>query len=667
MATNRNHEPVVLEEFNGLFKRGDPDSCPIEYFSDCNNLKAIESGFETRDGIEGFLPLGQPIRMYNYKMVNGETLIVLDNKGDFYHALLDDDQTIYGPILHVEDAEGKPATDFDIYVSNGNCYISPFTTFEDRNGIRYQGGIEGEFVYVYKGDGTDARKAAGKSPFQSGNSGMVCWTSLSGAGVVEPGIHLIGITQIDNEGTGEESGALGPEQIGVVKVEKEDTYVINVTNIPQADEDIATRNIWMTPAIDPAEWDPRGDERHTYRFFRVGRLSDSAVNNFTINITDEHLQEEPEFTGGGALDTIHTESMYLENSENDGYADLGLHVVGVVYETDTGFMTAPGPEFFAVQTYVSETKSIIVHNIPVPPVGAHVIRKHLVSTKTIIDYNGNNKRDGFPYQLFFIPEATMPPDQTEININYYDADLIDDASHLIDNFDEIPCGTSINDFNGRMVLTAPAGSPNRAYVSAVGEPESIDQVDGIIDTPVDGHPLTTSQQFRGILYLFKKTRTYSVADNQDVPSTWGPPEVLDAGIGSPVHGIAQVLDSDGVNIDFLLVCDLSGVLIFNGVYSRPELTYAIQDYWLAIDKNYFDDIQCLNDTINQVIYISMPDKKILYADYSGGLDPKNITWWPWMFDVEVSTICLIRNDNLLIGSGQVAPTSYLAKFYDEPN
>ena len=41
----------------------------------------------------------------------------------------------------------------------------------------------------------------------------------------------------------------------------------------------------------------------------------------------------------------------------------------------------------------------------------------------------------------------------------------------------------------------------------------------------------------------------------DEPATWTE-ETLDQGVGAPVHGIATVLDSGGVNIDFLLDCRL---------------------------------------------------------------------------------------------------------------
>ena len=100
-------------------------------------------------------------------------------------------------------------------------------------------------------------------------------------------------------------------------------------------------------------------------------------------------------------------------------------------------------------------------------------------------------------------------------------------------------------------------------------------------------------------------------------------------------------------------------MLFNGVYARPELSYVIQDYWLALDRNDFSQIQIINDTILQRIYIALPDRVILYADYSYGLDPKSVRWFPWSFDIYVNTIALIQTNVLAIGSSQLAPSSRL--------
>jgi hypothetical protein len=158
----RDHAPVVIEEFNGYWKRGDEDSVPVDHFSDCNNIQYIESGFETRTGIDpldlnGTVP--NAIRIYNYKLQSGESLLVLDTNGNIYHVLLDGSSTIYGPVLSI-----AAMTDFGFQSYNGRAYITPYTTETDANGVEYQRGLIGEFVYVYKGAGANARKAAGAAP-----------------------------------------------------------------------------------------------------------------------------------------------------------------------------------------------------------------------------------------------------------------------------------------------------------------------------------------------------------------------------------------------------------------------------------------------------------------------------------------------------------------------
>lgn len=640
MANNRDHEPIVIEEFMGLWDRGNPEDCPIDHFAETNNLKAVEGGCETRDGLDTLIAQGNVLRMYNYKMAEGESLIILTEGGNWYHALLDGSDTVYGPILTIAEAE-----DMDIYVNNGLCYITPFKTYTDLNGVDFQKGLENEFVYVYKGDGTAARPAAGESPVEGG-SGLVGYSS-SIIGVVNNGIHIIGVTAYDGV---DESGNLGPEGLSIVYIEERNE--INLNNIPLGDVGTTERRIYMTHAIDPADWNPVGDIRGNYTYYLALTIPDNTTVSGIINLADASLTVA--FVPGGSLPTLTNSNMYVENSALDGFVDLGLHVIGVVYETDTGHLTAPGPEFFAVQTYVNEAKGVHVYRIPVSP-NSYVTKRHLVSTRALVNFNGNNRKNEFQYQFYFIPDGTINDNTTtDLEVSYYDADLLEDASHLIDNFEEIPAGTSLNGYNGRMVLNTSFDYPSIAWASYPNEPEAIDQVDGILEVPIDGNPITMTQEFRNVLYIFKRTRCYPFVDNGDVPSTWAL-DTLDLGIGSPVHGVAQVLDSGGVNVDFLIICDFSGIMLFNGVFTRPELSWKIQNYWLGIDRNDFGQIQILNDTILQRIYIALPDHVLLYGDYSYGLNPKDIRWYPWSFDIDVTTIALIETNTLAIGSNLVNP------------
>src|SRR4030095_6655087 len=170
----RDHEPIVLEEFNGLWKRGDEDSVPDDHFSDCDNISFIESGFETRPGLATLLAKGNVLRIYNYVMQDeGDTLLLLDTNGDIYHATNYDGTSftnLFGPILSI-----PTMTDFGFYPYKGRAYITPFTTFTKATGEKYQKGIPGEFLYVYKGDGTAARKAAGAPPTNPSDTPLVAY------------------------------------------------------------------------------------------------------------------------------------------------------------------------------------------------------------------------------------------------------------------------------------------------------------------------------------------------------------------------------------------------------------------------------------------------------------------------------------------------------------
>lgn len=632
----RDHQPIVLEDFNGFWKRGDEDSVPEDHFSDCNNIQFIESGFETRDGLDTFIAQGNVLRIYNYKLpVVGESIIGLVVGGSIYHALIDGSNTIYGPILTIPEM-----TDFGFIAVNGRAYITPYKTFTDTNGRNFQKGLENEFVYVYKGDGTPARKAAGAAP-TGGNLAAPMAYNSGVDGLIDKGIHVVAISFYDGA---QNSTALGATSVIYAPGNKESV----VNNIPIGPGGVTQRRIYMTRAIDPKDWNPVGDILANYTYYLVATIPNNTDTDAIISIADTSLVTA--FAAGG-LPVPASTAITNANSENQGYCDLGLHAIGVVYETDTGYLTAPGPEFLAMETYVNENRAVHITGIPVSP-NAYVVKRHLVSSVAIANFNGNNRTRDFAAQLFFIPGGTIENNvDTELTVSYYDADLVDDASHLIDNFAEIPAGVTLNTYHNRLVLTTTFDDVSVIYLSAPGEPEAIDQVDGVLIMPLDGLPVTNAQEFRDVLYTFKKTRTMGWVDNGDVPSTWQGTWV-DQGIGASVHGIAFVLDSGGVNVDFLLIVDYSGIMIFNGFYTRPELTWKIQDFWFELERNDFSNIQIMNDSLTQKLYMTLPNKRMLVGDYKNGINPKDIRWTKWSFDIETTTITLVDTNVLVIGAEQ---------------
>lgn len=510
----RDHQPIDITEFNGLWKRGDAESAPLDHFTDCDNIKFIQSGFATRDGLDIFnigivAPLPEFVRIYVYVHQDTESLLALDTLGNIYHIIPGVSSTIILTIAAM--------TDFAMVAVAGRAYISP------SDGLT---GLQGEFLYVYLGDGNPARKAAGAGPTTSPTTTLVF----------------------------------------------------------------------------------------------------------------------------------------------PGHVEAGVHLFNVVYETDTGFLTEFDPNLSTDNIIGTNTHAVDVTNVPISP-DTFVVARHIVATRAInpVEYTGN--KAGYTY--YFVPNGKIPNNTgTTITVDFYDADLLEDASHLIDNFEEIPAFVALNTYHDRLVGVGEWGDPtddedfvkvSTARLSAQGEPEAISEVDGLIVAPLDGTGLTNAQEYRDVLYLFKNTRTYSYNDNGDVPSSW-PGITIDQGAGCSVHGVATVLDSGGVNVEFLILTNYEGVLMFNGAFIRPELSWKIEDLWRAFFPQDTDDaraeaihIQIMNDSLAKRLYISTPAFEILYADYSNGLDPKNIRWTPWSFPNSVTTIALMDINKLIIGAMVTPP------------
>jgi len=474
----------------------------MDHFTECNNLKFIgDNSFGSRDGIglhqNVAVPLSNVLRIYNYPTTDENTLLVLVSGGDIYHVV--DSTTVHGPILSI------PAmTDFGFVPYAGRAYITPFFT-ELVGDLNRERGLQNNFLYVYKGDGTAARKAAGTAP----------------------------------------------------------TVAATVAN--------------------------------------------------------------------GAV----------------GYTDAGIHIFGYVFETDTGYLSAPGG---LVAFTTSALLSLNFSTIAVSP-SVSVTKRHLVASKVIQTYNG----DVNGYQLYFIPNGTIAGNIVTVlnGVSFYDQDLLLDASHLSDNFSEIPAGVGLCTYHNRLVTYCTYDNVSVGYVSATGEPEAINQINGVLLFPPDGNPLTNATELRDVLYMFKRGRTGSFVDNGDEPATW-PYSNVDNAMGTGVHGIATVLDSGSSNIDYLVVATFKGVTMFNGRYILPELTWKIQTTWLTQDfKNKNRVIQIVNDSVNQLLYIVMTDRTVMFGNYSNGFDPKSIRWCPWTFWVFVNSLALVNVNELILGCDQV--------------
>lgn len=326
-----------------------------------------------------------------------------------------------------------------------------------------------------------------------------------------------------------------------------------------------------------------------------------------------------------------------------GYTDAGLKVFGIVSQTISGY-NSPPTAFASFTT--SAGNSVSIGNIPTSG-DPNVVKRLLVATISIPTFNGNLSG----YQFFFVPNAVLDDNTTTSlnNISFYDADLLEDASHLLNNYTAIPAGAVLTLYHNRLCVAATYTDISLVLVSQPGEPEAFDQISGLIVVPLDGNPITNAQELRDVLYVFKRARTVSYADNQGDPSSW-PLVVIDNALGTCVHGIATVLDSGSSSVDFLLISTYQGISQFNGTYVAPELSYKISDFWQKQDRNSFQHIQIINSPIEKKIYTIIPDRRLLVGDYGNGMTYKNMRWMPWSFRMGVNTVAISNIDEIILGA-----------------
>src|SRR5215467_12945090 len=259
-----------------------------------------------------------------------------------------------------------------------------------------------------------------------------------------------------------------------------------------------------------------------------------------------------------------------------GHTDAGVHIFGYLYETDTGYETAPG----GLVAFTTDGTHSLDFSTIANSAQLFVVKKHLVASKIITNFNG----DVNGYTLYFIPGADINNNTvtTLSGVSFFDQDLLDDASHLLDNFTTIPAGVGLCVYHNRLVSWAENGNFSVARVSFVGEPEAVSQITGLINVRPDGNPLTNGFELRDVLYLTKRNRTIAYTDNGNEPVSW-PDTTIDPAMGAGVHSVATVLDTGESSADYAIIGSFRGVCLFNGRYVLPELSYKIQNRWSKLD------------------------------------------------------------------------------------
>jgi len=328
----------------------------------------------------------------------------------------------------------------------------------------------------------------------------------------------------------------------------------------------------------------------------------------------------------------------VADSSSAGYIEAGVRLFAVSYETASGFITVPGPTIFTQHTSAGG-KKIDLSAIPVGPAGT--ISRHIIATKMIDSYDGNQDAQSY----YFVPNGEIANNTaTTLTIDFFDQDLLASADYLFDQLSEIPAGLGLIDYQGSLVSYGENLYPYTVRVSKQAAPESFNSELGFVTAePGDSTGVKACVEYRSQLFICKSKRT-GVTQRilGEEAAYWGYNSV-DRSIGTEVYGISTILDVRGNTLDYFLIADRSGLLLFDGSF-RVNLSAKIQAVWDSINQAVFQTIQVVYDPVKSRVYVALPtgvatSPNALYVgDVGNGWSAESIRWFKWTFPVAPTSI-----------------------------
>lgn len=364
-----------------------------------------------------------------------------------------------------------------------------------------------------------------------------------------------------------------------------------------------------------------------------------------------------------AAGTAPTAALVVSDGASTGFVEEGLHLFAYAFETASGYITKPGG-------YVSFTtvggKRLDIDTIGVGPAGT--VARVIIATRTIVGgFNGD-----FEHQTWYLVPGGRIADNTSTSLSdtlsFFDLDLAEDVSYLIDQITEIPAGVGIGLYNSRMIVWGENANQSIVRASTVGEPESFDDAEGFVTiNPGDaGSAIKNCFEYNTLLIVQKANRTYYTQDNLNNAAFW-PSKNLDDSIGGHPHGVAQILDYGHQIENLVISAHQTGLRVFNGSFSTTPLSYNIDNIWERINKKYFHTVEAVINALDMEIYIAVPldaattPSHILYGDFSEGLTWETIKWSIDSFPYAPQTIVADldnTNDEVVIKIGSLTGNIY---------
>lgn len=273
----RDHSPIRVSSFGGLFDGGERELAPVNHLLQALNLWYLPGrGLRTRPPAysqEYDIPFDNVLRMKSYTDGDGDLhILVLNEDGELYDASV----SLLTPILDIAEM-----VDFSIVPMFGRAYITPHTGLA---------GLEDEVVYVYQNSGT-ARAAAGVAPTPTDAPANTV-TNTAFPNEITVGRHGVAVAFETDTGF--------ITKPGFFYEHFSDGTRGDMVDIPLGGSEVVARHILMTKAR--AEFDA-ALENLEYFFVPNGRIGDNVTDTFSISALDGDLVDDASYLLG-QLETI---------------------------------------------------------------------------------------------------------------------------------------------------------------------------------------------------------------------------------------------------------------------------------------------------------------------------------------------------------------------------
>lgn len=323
-----------------------------------------------------------------------------------------------------------------------------------------------------------------------------------------------------------------------------------------------------------------------------------------------------------------------------GLCTKGLHKIGFVFQSSSGFSGQPSPVVTAVFTPASVTLNAGLRTIRASVTFDSPADAGVDSRMWPIMTRADN-----PAAWFFVPETFYTPDPVmtpasgsaysfTVDISISDEDLANRAESAANQFNLLVAGTSSGPFNPGFVVAYGKrmcyGVNTKLYVSEIDDPQAVTEDFNVIQLPSQRR-IGMAFPFGQGLYLTGDKWTGRTTDTGDLPATWPQPEMISDCIGATYPGCVEWHTAGS----YAWVAAEAGLYVFNGAYPNRPISYLQSDMWARINWAASYAIQVADDVVSLKCYVAVPldgatePTHVLVYDYTNGLayDTCDFSWY----------------------------------------